>query len=106
MVLALVEKATRSTTTEAGVSISNSDVGVKITFARGNSGSAGKSGAISFAQRARRSREHLSRHPENRFRKPTGGHHLVAGADRSFRERLRRQRYANERAPFTNEIGI
>src|SRR6266403_141452 len=29
---------------------SDSDVGVKITFARGNSGSAGKSGAISFAQ--------------------------------------------------------
>src|SRR6266550_2257272 len=106
MVLALVETATRSTTTEAGVSISNSDVGAEVTFEGGDSRCAGKSGAISFAQRARRGREHLSRYSENRFRKPTGGHHLVAGADRSFRERLRRQRYANERAPFTNEIGI
>src|SRR5947209_20400797 len=106
MVLALVEAATRSTIAKAGVTIFDSDVGIKITFQGSNSRRARKSGAISFAQRARGSGEHLSRYSKNRSRKPTSDHYFVARPDRPFRKRLCGQRHANEGTAFANEIGI
>src|SRR5205807_69106 len=106
MVLALVETATRSTTTEAGVSISNQDAGAKITFEEGDPCRARKSGTISIAQRTGRSREHLYRNFEDRSRKSESDHYLVARADRSLRKRLRGQRHANQGIGFANEIRI
>ena len=54
-------------------------------------GGAGKSGALSSAQRTGRSGKHLPRCSESRSGKPAGDHHAAARGDRSIRQRLRRR---------------